>query len=296
LPAKVGGGNVHTITPDIDIKGKDYQGNALDTLLNNPAEHAAEDYLKLKSQLENEFFDNEFPNDNIRIQIIHNILDIQKILSIYVADIIYCVNNLQDSHEDIVGLAMKEETVKIKLDKMLPYISFFGDIFQTSPKIAKKVRENVGKLKELEAQFNSPSTPRFKQANLRLDIDALKKSISKFDIKKYENYCKDVEVVDEHNKSVLRLLGACRQCTAHFKGENSIFFLESQKLKKALKEKYNQTEWNIIEQSYTKRTESINKTFLGHSKVNLRILFGVFDNVEEGEIIGEYFRFAILKK
>ncbi|MDR2641722.1 MAG: hypothetical protein LBC74_02890, partial [Planctomycetaceae bacterium] len=61
LPTKVGGGNVHTIVPDIDVKGKDYQGNSLDVLLNNPAEHAAEDYLKLKSQLEKEFFGKEFP-------------------------------------------------------------------------------------------------------------------------------------------------------------------------------------------------------------------------------------------
>ncbi|MDR2438413.1 MAG: type VI-D CRISPR-associated RNA-guided ribonuclease Cas13d [Planctomycetaceae bacterium] len=297
LPTKVGGGQVHKIAPDIDIKGKDYQNNKLDVLLNNPAEHAGEDYLKLKSQLEKEFFGKEFPNDNIRIQIIHNILDIQKILGIYITDIIYCVNNLQDTPEDIVGLAMKDETVKINLGKMLPYLGFFGEVFQVPPKIATNLRENVGKLKGLEIQLNSPSTPRFKQANLRLDIDNLKKekNISRNDIKKYEEYCQNTEIVDKHNKSVLRLLGACRQCTAHFKGKDSIFFLESQKLKETLKNTYSKADWDIIEQSYTKRTESINKTFLDHSKVNLRILFDIFDDVEEDEIIEEYFRFAILK-
>ncbi|MDR2346062.1 MAG: type VI-D CRISPR-associated RNA-guided ribonuclease Cas13d [Planctomycetaceae bacterium] len=298
LPTKVGGGQVHKIAPDIDVKGRDYQGNKLDALLNNPAEHAGEDYLKLKSQLEKEFFGQEFPNDNIRIQIIHNILDIQKILGLYIADIIYCVNNLQDSPEDIVGLAMNEKTVNINLGKMLPYLGFFGNVFQTLPKIAANLRENVGKLKELEEQLKSKSTPQFKQANLRLDIDNLKKekNISKDDIKKYETYCNNTEIVDKHNKSVLRLLGACRQCTAHFKGENSIFFLGNQNIKETLKNKYSKTDWDIIEQSYTKRTESINKTFLNHSKVNLRILFGIFDNVEKDKIIEEYFRFAILKE
>ncbi|MDR0704236.1 MAG: type VI-D CRISPR-associated RNA-guided ribonuclease Cas13d, partial [Planctomycetaceae bacterium] len=318
LPIQVGGGQVYTIAPDIDVKGRDYQGNKLDALLNNPAEHTGEDYLKLKSQLEIEFFGKSFSNnnnnnnnnsddnsnnnddsnnDNIRIQIIHNILDIQKILGLYVNDIIYCVNNLQDSPEDIVGLAMNDDKeVDKRLKRIIPYMGFFGEVFQVPPKIATNLREKVGKLKELETQLNSPSTPRFKQANLRLDIDTLKKDISKNDVKKYEKYSNDTDVIDKHNKSVLRLLGACRQCTAHFKGENSIFFLENQKLKTALQKKYGKADWDIIEQSYTKRTESINKTFLDHSKVNLRILFGIFDDVEENEIIEEYFRFAILKE
>jgi hypothetical protein len=203
---------------------------------------------------------------------------------------------LQDTPEDIVGLAMGEDKVRVNLEKMLPYLGFFGDVFQVPPKIKNDVREKIGKFKELETQLNSSSTPRFKQENLRLEINTLKKEIPPKEFEKAVKEYDKVEAADRHNKSVLRLLGACRQCTAHFKGENSIFFLESQKLKTALQNKYSKTDWDIIEQSYTKRTESINKTFLDHSKVNLRILFGLFDTVEEDEIIEEYFRFAILKE
>lgn len=101
---------VNKIDKKIDLE----QGD-LESILNNPAEQVGEDYLGLKATLEKEFFGKEFPNDNVRIQMIHNILDIQKILGLYVNDIIYCVNNLRDEEvinekNDIVGLAMGEKT------------------------------------------------------------------------------------------------------------------------------------------------------------------------------------------
>jgi hypothetical protein len=229
LPTKVGGGQVHTIVPDIDVKGRDYQNNLLDVVLGNPAERAGEDYLKLKSQLEKEFFGKEFPRDNTRIQIIHNILDIQKILGLYIADIIYSVNNLQDSPEDIVGLSMSDKNIDDRLNRIVPYLGFFGDAFRVPPKIAKGVYEKLNKINEKEISLRDPSTPRFKQENIRLEINTLKK-----EFKEYEKYKKEYEkavVVETYNKSVLRLLGACRQCTAHFKDENSIFFCKILKLK-----------------------------------------------------------------
>ncbi|MGL6196317.1 MAG: hypothetical protein ACRC2T_15985 [Thermoguttaceae bacterium] len=65
-----------------------FERGELESLVKNPAENVGEDYLQIKGTLEKEFFGQEFPNDNARIQIIHNILDIQKIIGLYVNDII----------------------------------------------------------------------------------------------------------------------------------------------------------------------------------------------------------------
>ncbi|MDR2115311.1 MAG: type VI-D CRISPR-associated RNA-guided ribonuclease Cas13d, partial [Planctomycetaceae bacterium] len=246
----------------IDVKGKDYQGNALEALLNNPAEHAGEDYLKLKPLLEKEFFGKEFPNDNIRIQIIHNILDIQKILGLYVTDIIYSINNLQadletidEKERDIVGLAMNnDKKVNERLNRISSYFGFFGDAFILTPKPDKNKKGQVKNQSEIDAG-------------------------------------------NAHNVSVLRALGAIRQATAHFKNFN-IPFSKYDDMKKVFKKDF-KVEWDIFDNLYAKRIEDINDTFIEHSAKNLNILFdslGAKSYNEKQHIAGEYYNFTILKQ
>ncbi|MDO5565456.1 MAG: type VI-D CRISPR-associated RNA-guided ribonuclease Cas13d, partial [Planctomycetia bacterium] len=102
----------------------------LEPLLNNPAENVGEDYLQFKGVLEKYFFGKEFPNDTVRIQIIHNILDIMKIFGLYVNDIIFTINNLSDEPDDIVGMGLGDEKMKAALKKMTPYFGFFGEAFR----------------------------------------------------------------------------------------------------------------------------------------------------------------------
>jgi hypothetical protein len=257
-------------------------GDYLDpVILANPADRAGEDYLQLKGTLEKEFFSEEFPNDNVRIQIIHNILDIQKILGLYVNDIIYCVNNLRDdfwiTYKDEKGISKTSEEPDIvgtgsgkqkgALPKMRHYFGFFGKAFRgVSPKPEKG---KDGKLTN-QAEFDA---------------------------------------VDNYNLSVLAVLNELRQVTAHYKNCHKIF-LQNEKLWKELKIKkdivvscsYNQQGKklevceNLIENAYTKRTADINSKFLDHSKVNLRILFRLFNDVKQDEIIEGYYRFSILKE
>ncbi len=180
MPCQAGRLTIRDIDKDIDL-----ERGALAAIIDNPAdaECVREDYLGLKATLEKEFFGREFPNDNIRIQIIHNILDILKIIGLYVNDIIYCINNLQDcdNPEDIVGLSMGQEKVREKLKTIRPYLGFFGDAFQLPPK-KKTNSSNFGKKSSTQ---------------MRPD--------------------------EKHNIAVLRILGRARQFTAHYKDSTIFF-------------------------------------------------------------------------
>lgn len=75
------------------------------------------DMLGLKSELEKRFFGKTF-DDNIHIQLIYNILDIEKILAVYVTNIVYALNNM-------LGLEMRAITISwgIFLPKILMMFS-----------------------------------------------------------------------------------------------------------------------------------------------------------------------------
>ncbi|MDR0706232.1 MAG: type VI-D CRISPR-associated RNA-guided ribonuclease Cas13d [Planctomycetaceae bacterium] len=269
LPTKVGGGNVHAIVPDIDVRGRDYQDNKLDVLLNNPAENLGEDYLQLKSQLEKEFFGKEFKNDNIRIQIIHNILDIQKLLGIYITDVIYTINNLQElppdtplNETDIIGLAMNDDKkVNERLKRIIPYMGFFGEVFQIPPKPEKNKQ---GQIKNQTA----------------------------------------IDLVNKHNTAVLRVLGTMRQIATHFK-DSYLIFNKNDKFTKNFQKRNDkgttivQDNWAVIDQLYKQHITDINTKFMERSARNLCILFGMLgatqDNEKE-EIVRSYYAFSILKE
>ena len=72
----------------------------------NPLHHGKEkpsgtrrDILGLKDKLETKFFGKTF-EDNIHIQMMYNILDIEKILAVYVTNISAAINHLMDEHSD----------------------------------------------------------------------------------------------------------------------------------------------------------------------------------------------------
>jgi hypothetical protein len=261
LPTKVGGGQVHTIVPEIDVKGRDYQGNLLDVVLANPAEHAGEDYLKLKSQLEIEFFGKEFPNDNIRIQIIYNILDIQKILGLYITDIIYTIANLQDLPVDVLGPSLSDTKFNTEniLEKMNPYFTFFGDVFQTN--VPKSIKENGIVINQAEIN----------------EAKAEKKKDS------------------ERQKNSLRILGAIRQIATHYKDTNILLQGDSQ-IKKRLKNGF-KVEWEAIEKNWLSRINKVNNDFVTNSALNLKIIFDILKPNDEikRKIAKEYYEFSILK-
>lgn len=95
----------------IDIIG------AINGLTHNPikSEMTGETMIYSKSALEKQFFGREF-NDNIHIQIIHNILDIKKILAVHINNITYSINNIRRTdnvYSDFIG----HTWIKLDVDK-----------------------------------------------------------------------------------------------------------------------------------------------------------------------------------
>ena len=110
--------------------------NPVEVLLDSSREDFRKDYLLLKDVLEEEFFGKKFERDNVRIQIIHCVLDVLKIFGLYVNDIIYAINNLRDRPgEDIVGISLSDEKKAIEaLKEMAPFFGYFGTAFGVAPK------------------------------------------------------------------------------------------------------------------------------------------------------------------
>lgn len=82
----------------------------IDANIDNPLHRALEtetrrDLIGCADQLEQRFFGSTF-SDNIHIQLIYNILDIEKLLTVHINHIIYVLNNLirnDEEHDDLVG-------------------------------------------------------------------------------------------------------------------------------------------------------------------------------------------------
>lgn len=230
----------------------------LASILFNPAfsegasSEVQSDYLKLKSVLEEEFFGRSFPKDTVRIQIIYNLLDILKIIGVYVNDVIYSVNNLQPEPTDVVGLSMTSGNLKTALANMSPFFGFFGDAFMVAKK-GNQQRQNEA---------------------------------------------------DEYNGQVLRVLGAVRQMTAHFKNADTMFS-DRKRIEKDLKQLTSESKknpiscWKVVESAYVRRIKDVNEGFLNNSRVNLGIFFdllGARSDDQKAEITQDYYRFSILKQ
>lgn len=81
-------------------------GKAESTILPNPVVNAntqggndniGKDYIGIKDKVEEEFFDGKpaFEGDNIHVQIAYNILDIKRIIGLYIHNILYSLDNLR---------------------------------------------------------------------------------------------------------------------------------------------------------------------------------------------------------
>ena len=95
------------------------------------------DMLGLKSELEKRFFGKTF-DDNIHIQLIYNILDIEKILAVYVTNIVYALNNMlgleNESNNDFMGYLSAKNTYDLSKNikgNIKKSLSKFNDLLKT---------------------------------------------------------------------------------------------------------------------------------------------------------------------
>ena len=111
---------------NITFSSKHGFGSGMKINTSNPTHRSGEsspvrwDMLGLKSELEKRFFGKTF-DDNIHIQLIYNILDIEKILAVYVTNIVYALNNMlgvkgSESHDDFIGYLSTNNIYDVFID------------------------------------------------------------------------------------------------------------------------------------------------------------------------------------
>lgn len=221
------------------------------------------DMLGLKSELEKRFFGKTF-DDNIHIQLIYNILDIEKILAVYVTNIVYALNNMlgikkSESHDDFMGYLSAKNTYDV-------FTNPNGSTLSDDKK--KNIRKSLRK-------FN----------------DLLKtKRLGYFGLE--EPKTKDTRVSQAYKKRVyhmLAIVGQIRQSVFHDKSsklhEDLYSFID------IIDSEYRETLDYLVDE----RFDSINKGFIQGNKVNISLLIDMMKGYEADDIIRLYYDFIVLK-
>lgn len=220
------------------------------------------DMLGLKSELEKRFFGKTF-DDNIHIQLIYNILDIEKILAVYVTNIVYALNNMlgegDESNYDFMGYLSTFNTYKV-------FTNPNGSTLSDDKK--ENIRKSLSK-------FN----------------DLLKtKRLGYFGLE--EPKTKDTRVSQAYKKRVyhmLAIVGQIRQSVFHDKSsklhEDLYSFID------IIDSEYRETLDYLVDE----RFDSINKGFVQGNKVNISLLIDMMKGYEADDIIRLYYDFIVLK-
>lgn len=254
---------------NITFSSKHGFGSGVEINTSNPTHRSGEsspvrwDMLGLKSELEKRFFGKTF-DDNIHIQLIYNILDIEKILAVYVTNIVYALNNMlgegdDESHDDFMGYLSAKNTY---------YIFTHPDKSNLSDKVKGNIKKSLSK-------FN----------------DLLKtKRLGYFGLE--EPKMKDKRVSEAYKKRVyhmLAIVGQIRQSVFHDKSNELDEYLYS--FIDIIDSEYRDTLDYLVDE----RFDSINKGFIQGNKVNISLLIDMMKGYEADDIIRLYYDFIVLK-
>lgn len=256
---------------EVNITFSSKRGNESGVEINtsNPTHRSGEsspvrwDMLGLKSELEKRFFGKTF-DDNIHIQLIYNILDIEKILAVYVTNIVYALNNMlgikkSESYDDFMGYLSARNTYEVF----------------THPDKSNLSDKAKGNIKKSFSTFN----------------DLLKtKRLGYFGLE--EPKTKDTRVSQAYKKRVyhmLAIVGQIRQSVSHDKSskldEDLYSFID------IIDSEYRETLDYLVDE----RFDSINKGFIQGNKVNISLLIDMMKGYETDDIIRLYYDFIVLK-
>lgn len=260
-------GNVNEVNITFSSRRGFESGVEINT--SNPTHRSGEsssvrgDMLGLKSKLEKRFFGKTF-DDNIHIQLIYNILDIEKILAVYVTNIVYALNNMlgikdSESHDDFIGYLSAKNTYEVF----------------THPDKSNLSDKVKGNIKKSFSTFN----------------DLLKtKRLGYFGLE--EPKTKDTRASEAYKKRVyhmLAIVGQIRQSVFHDKSsklhEDLYSFID------IIDSEYRETLDYLVDE----RFDSINKGFIQGNKVNISLLIDMMKGYEADDIIRLYYDFIVLK-
>ena len=250
----------------------------------NPLKSAPADRLHAKDLLETQVFGRTF-SDTLHVQIAYAILDVNKIFTPHIANLVYVLNNLVRNGElaakDPVGSliwgveeAMAERRARPSQTKWQdflewkraaqPYFGYFGEAF---PKLA---REGAGGAR---GGHRPGAAPARRQAAIG---DAQKAEI---------NSRHDDEVW-----CVVSLVSALRAAVVH--GHEPNYLFQPNRLHNAI--------LSAVNQVYATRIAELNKSFIAHNgKSNLPILFdyyGAHDEAAQAALTREFYDFVVRKQ
>lgn len=229
-----------------------------------PPERNGMDLIKRKDKLEEVYFGHTF-NDNIHIQLIYNILDIEKILSVYINNIVYALGNLErkdtDEEKDLIGYS----SARARYEDFIE-----NEKLEDRKKLLEEFIENGDRLGYFGNVF-------FKN-NKELKSE-----------KKIYN--------------ILGLLGSLRQFCFHY--DKAVFENEEGKINQEYKSNswlYNLGQLfdgfkNTLNDFYNEKIDSINKDFIKTNQINLHIICSELGmNMDKEQVVGDYYDFIISKK
>ena len=265
---------VRNLTTDFSVKR--INSDKLSVITNpNRKDKIGKDMLDRKDVLEQKFYGELF-DDNIHIQLIYNIMDIEKIMSIHINNILYGLNNLlyknNTETKDLVGVLRAkaydefcEKDTEKYIDfkeaienKQLQYYgtAFYKTGFDTKAKISKSERRD--------------------EKDIYYIISAL--SV----IRQFLAHEKDDNRNDEYGNSQVALYTFDEEYDDLYK--NTLFRKE---------------EREVLDSLYNERISALNESFLDNAKKDLTILFRAYeikDHNSKLDFIRKYYDFVVRKE
>lgn len=256
---------------------------------------AKKDQLGAKDTLEKIFFGKAFPEDNIRIQMIYNVLDIEKEYSRHITNSVYGVNHLNrnihseydDERNDYIGNIFANDKIETIRE---------NDIKQ---KQNKKVPKKGTKYDRFLNYYKGEKTERTdKWENGARDYliyyeEAFQDAIEELQLKNWERAEKEVY-------ERLCLLSLLRQSVVHGGFEHEFERKITTAPQNVLSDPQYRRLQVVLEKHYKRRVEGIDKNFIGNNKTkNLPILFDIYNAAseeEKKELTVAFYKFIVLKE
>lgn len=291
---------------EVVSKNKSYnvKGRGIVADPNNPlyaSKTVGEDLIGCKDVLEERYFGKTF-NDNIHIQLIYNILDIEKIMAIHINNIIYELDNLQRmdgiEYDDFIGnmssintyeefcnpekfLKKKEHilSTRKRLDEFQKYknnlrLSYFGNVF---------FKINKNRLNEGKKIYNTDP-----KAKKKVDEEVAKgKKFNKVVLKLAPKY----KIDEKKMYYIFSILGDIRQFCAHSNDKGRDYLYN-------LKNHLNNETKTVLDGLYSREIKTLNNGFINNNERNMSIIFELFGaktTDDKENLIREFYEYVVKK-
>lgn len=226
-----------------------------------------DDLIHARSALEKLYFEENF-EDNIHIQAIYSILDIEKILTIHINNIIYMLNNMLREEQD-------NELIDI-----------IGDL-HASESYEKFLQSNDRNQWKAEAFKRLCRNKRLLYLNLQIVPDDSPQGQKGKEIKTDPNA---VQLTEKEFYYILAAFSKMRNMLAHGDPKQNIYLLEGFGKNNVISD--------VLDRLYTDRIHELNSHFLDKAGKNLAILFkafSVYSKEEKAAYARDYYDFTVQK-